>query len=157
MTVIAVTGHRPDRLGEPLKVQRGIHSALVELGVEQLIQGMADGADLLSAQVANNLGVSVIGVSPWRGHSLSVKNKMLYAEIADNLYDHVVLEDSMQFPGNWAYWNRNKYMVDRADIVLAIWDGKPGGGTAGTVAYAVKTGKPVYRVTHHGVFEGVIS
>ena len=34
------------------------------------------------------------------------------------------------FPG------RNRYMVDESRFLLAVWDGRPGGGTASTVAYA---------------------
>ena len=38
---------------------------------------------------------------------------------------------------------RNRYMVDRADIVLAVWNGSPS-GTGQTVWYARETGKPVW-------------
>lgn len=37
---------------------------------------------------------------------------------------------------------RNRYMVDRATAVLAVWKGSPG-GTANCVEYARKTHKPV--------------
>ena len=38
---------------------------------------------------------------------------------------------------------RNRYMVDHADIVLAVWNGGPS-GTGQTVWYARETGKPVW-------------
>ena len=38
-------------------------------------------------------------------------------------------------------WNR--YMVDHAEIVLAVWNGSPS-GTSQTVWYARETGKPVW-------------
>ena len=31
---------------------------------------------------------------------------------------------------------RNRYMVDRSALLLAVYDGMPKGGTAGTLAYA---------------------
>ena len=40
---------------------------------------------------------------------------------------------------------RNQYMVDCAEIVLAVWNGEPS-GTGQTVWYARATGKPVYIV-----------
>ena len=40
-------------------------------------------------------------------------------------------------------WKRNRYMVDHADIVLAVWNGSPS-GTGQTVWYARETGKPVW-------------
>ena len=33
-------------------------------------------------------------------------------------------------------------MVDRSDMLFAVWNGKQTGGTASTVRYAVKQGKP---------------
>ena len=38
---------------------------------------------------------------------------------------------------------RNQYMVDRADIVLAVWNGSPS-GTGQTVWYARETEKTVW-------------
>ena len=37
---------------------------------------------------------------------------------------------------------RNKIMVDKADFIICFWNGKSR-GTASTVKYAVKTGKPL--------------
>ena len=38
---------------------------------------------------------------------------------------------------------RNRYMVENADFVLAVWDGSPS-GTSMTVTYAHSLGKPVW-------------
>ena len=37
---------------------------------------------------------------------------------------------------------RNRYMVDHADYILAVWNGCPS-GTGNTVRYAHKKGKPI--------------
>lgn len=37
---------------------------------------------------------------------------------------------------------RNRYMVDQADYIIAVWNGKPS-GTGKTVQYAQQQGKPV--------------
>jgi len=37
---------------------------------------------------------------------------------------------------------RNEYMVDNADIVIAVWDGTKG-GTCNCVRYAKKLGKDI--------------
>ena len=39
------------------------------------------------------------------------------------------------------YYDRNRYMVDESDILLAVFSSS--GGTAYTIKYAVKQGKPV--------------
>ena len=38
---------------------------------------------------------------------------------------------------------RNRYMVDKADLVLAIWNGHESGGTWNTIQYARSKGKPI--------------
>ena len=35
---------------------------------------------------------------------------------------------------------RNRYMVDRAARIIAVYDGVPKGGTAQTLAYALRRG-----------------
>ena len=40
---------------------------------------------------------------------------------------------------------RNQYMVDCADVVLAVWNGEPS-GTGQTVWYAKEKGKLVWRI-----------
>jgi uncharacterized phage-like protein YoqJ len=37
---------------------------------------------------------------------------------------------------------RNEWMVDRCDLLIAVWNGTPG-GTANCVAYAKKEGCPI--------------
>ena len=39
------------------------------------------------------------------------------------------------------YRDRNRFMVDRSQLVIAVYDGRAGGGTARTLAYARKTGR----------------
>ena len=35
---------------------------------------------------------------------------------------------------------RNRYMVDRSSLLLAVYDGIPQGGTMNTLAYAMRKG-----------------
>jgi len=52
-----------------------------------------------------------------------------------------------------AYWRAGREVVDRSDVVIAIWDGRPAHGTGGTgdvVAYAEKSGVAVLRVSTAG-------
>ncbi len=43
----------------------------------------------------------------------------------------------------WKLMNRNKWMVDNSDLVIAVWDGVKKGGTAHCVKYAKKQGKEI--------------
>ncbi len=38
---------------------------------------------------------------------------------------------------------RNEYMVDKSNLVLAIWNGDKSGGTWNTIKYAMKKGKNI--------------
>ena len=40
-------------------------------------------------------------------------------------------------------FERNRYMVDNSDYVLAVWNGEKKGGTWYTIDYARKKNKPV--------------
>ena len=44
------------------------------------------------------------------------------------------------------FQRRNRYMVDRSGLVIAIWDGTPS-GTGSTVQYAKASGRLVYTIT----------
>ena len=43
------------------------------------------------------------------------------------------------------YYKRNKYMVDKSDLLLAVYS--ESGGTAYTIKYAAKTDKPIRIIT----------
>ena len=58
------------------------------------------------------------------------------------------LPDRKKFPGKLvlkAFQERNKQIVDRCDILLAVWDGKSH-GTKNTLAYAQLVGKPAFLI-----------
>ena len=38
---------------------------------------------------------------------------------------------------------RNKYMVDKADHVIAVWNGQQNGGTWNTIKYVKKCNNPL--------------
>ena len=45
-----------------------------------------------------------------------------------------------------AYQQRNEAMVNNANYVFAVWTGKPVGGTANCIRYALSQGKDVYNL-----------
>ena len=50
---------------------------------------------------------------------------------------------------------RNRYMVDQADFIIAVWDGRPS-GTGKTVQYAQRQGKPVTIINPKTMGLGII-
>lgn len=155
---IAATGHRPDKLGgysatEHGRIYKLAHDYLsVQLGCTthadekpaRLISGMAIGWDIACAEAAIDLGIPLICAIPFpqqpsRWPPVSV---MLWAKIKAKATEvHTV---STEFTRN-AFQLRNIWMVDRADLILALWNGTAG-GTANCIKYAVKKQVPVYNL-----------
>ena len=71
------------------------------------------------------------------------KNQLSYAQ---KLYDGVVYPELERTPAKFAVLKRNRWMVDRADVVVACvshaW-----GGAYQTYTYAKKKNKTVYNIT----------
>lgn len=155
---LAITGHRPDKIGAMWDdVIEVFYDTFMWMGPSYLYQGMAPGADLLGAYAAfrtNRLPFEA--VLPYAGHREMMKTKYwdtMWAS-AQHYADRVeILSDSETYPGHWCMFNRNHYMVDHADEVLALFDGNFGrGGTQETVAYAITHNKPVH-VIHPDTLE----
>lgn len=151
---IAVTGHRPNKLwGYDLthpcyrKLQSRFEQVLLDQGCTDAWTGMALGADTVFAHAVLALKQRGIPVKlhcavPCRGQTAFWKTPSIheYNRILDLADEAVLVTDA---PYKAALMQiRNQYMVDRADLVLALWDGTPG-GTANCVNYARRHGVPV--------------
>lgn len=115
------------------------------------ISGMALGVDQLYVQTAIQLKnmwskyfkVTITAAIPCRGHELKwpLKSRELYHELLKQC-------DSVRYIHNGTYTQscmeeRNRWMVDNSDAVIAVWDGKSG-GTANCIRYARQKGKTIY-------------
>jgi len=147
--ILAATGHRPAKLGgfdenNPLRlwVRAQIRAALEDLRPEKGISGMAVGVDQDFAEACIALGIPFIAAVPFRGQELR------WPYEAQKRY-HALLKSAAQIvcvsePGYavWKMQTRNQYLVDNCDLLLAVFDGASG-GTANTVQYAQRVGKPI--------------
>lgn len=152
--VVAVTGHRPHKLGGewdlegPVSVRlfEALRSALDELRPSGLISGMALGVDMAWALVGLERSLPVIAAVPFEGQEArwSPAARRRYAEILA----HPLVTKVVVAPGGYNAHKlqvRNEWMVDRCDLLLAVWDGTPG-GTANCVRYAERTGRRTIRI-----------
>lgn len=140
--ILAVTGHRPERLGSVPDFVNYFGQFLVNNPVTKIYVGMCEGADFEAAKVADLMGVPYVAVRPWLGHRSGSIHE--YDEILNQAQSVKVLDQSMDYPGAHAYHNRNMFMVDNSDTVFAAWDGIARGGTYQTKNYAKNNGKRVY-------------
>lgn len=148
VAIFAATGHRPEKLGgySPEVDARLRRLALTFLGgkrPKQIISGLALGWDLAWAEAGLLLGIPVIGALPFREYSYrwpEASQQRLFRVMQSCASVEVIS------PGNYAAWKmqtRNEWMVDRCEVLVALYNGDRGGGTANCVLYAQAKSKPI--------------
>lgn len=115
------------------------------------ISGMALGADTLFAEAVlevKRMGfpVRLIAAVPFAGQESkwTAKAQTKFREILSQA-DHVEIVSQGAYAPN-KMQIRNKWMVDRALPVLAVWDGRQSGGTWNCIKYALQQGKWVMQL-----------
>ena len=153
-TVISVTGHRPNKLygydvadWRYTKLKNDLRVLLVHNHCTEAITGMAMGVDMIFAIAVLELqkegyDIKLHCAIPCQNHDAmwSDETKDLYHRILKRA-DKVVLVSDIPYQP-WVMQKRNEYMVNLADMVIAVWDGSKG-GTSNCVKYAKKVGKPL--------------
>lgn len=146
--IVVASGHRPDKLGGygfevRTKLVDLAVSYLQQIGpVDEAISGMALGWDTAWAIAALKLGVPIHAAIPFAGQHLNwpKQSQDLYRAILDKC-------SSITYVGSPGYscdkmQARNRWMADRADRIVALWNGSPG-GTRNCLRYAGARGVPI--------------
>ncbi|MGJ5897248.1 hypothetical protein DF268_27850 [Streptomyces sp. V2] len=151
MTTIAVTGHMDlTEASVPFVRQAldGVLKGYAESGGLVGVSCIAKGADSLFAEAVLALGGRLIVVVPSRDYR-ATKVKPDHAALFDRLLEAAdeVLVLPYETADRHAYEAANTVLIQRADRIVAVWDGAPpsgkGGGTADTVLEAREAGVPV--------------
>ena len=155
---IAISGHR--RLPRPTAelVDRAIRGTLAAAGPGVTgISCLADGADLIFARTVAELGGCLEVIVPGGQYRdvLPADSRPEY----DRLLAKAAAVRKLPFaePTSESYMAASKLMIDTADELYAVWDGRPArgyGGTADVVAYAHARGKPVRVIWPAGAKRG---
>ena len=146
--IIAMTGHRPERILNEQSVRQSISAVFEKLKPETVIQGMARGVDVWSSAEAWKQGIPYHAVKPWAGHQ-AVPDEH-FAWIIRNASKVSSVVDNTGYPGVWVYQKRNEFMIDLAEVVLAVWDKDKKGGTWNAVKYAKSKNKEVIVISPDG-------
>ena len=152
------TGHRPDKLPWGTQEQdsrcRALKAELdqalrraYEAGFRHFICGMARGSDLYFAEAVLFLreacpGVTLEGARPCESQAdgWPASERLRYQSILDRCDFETLVQHRYD---RGCMMRRNRYMVDRAARIIAVYDGVPKGGTAQTLAYALRRGLEV--------------
>lgn len=151
---IAITGHRPNKLGNDydltspllLSIKHKINEIVAEYWyypneLEALISGMALGIDTLFAKIAMENHIPLIAAIPCLGQS-SVwpdKSRIVYQHLLEYAKEKIVISDKYTAT---CMQERNIWMVDNCDLLIAVWDGSSG-GTANCVKYAQSVNREI--------------
>jgi Uncharacterized protein conserved in bacteria len=164
MTTLAITGHRPDKLGgyepNPLgrAVQRELRARIVELRPAKLVSGMALGVDQWAAWIAVRLGVPFVAAVPYEGQEEPwlPEQRRRYFELLEKAAEVITLFDPPvnRYDAADKLQKRNEWMADHCDVLLAVWDGSES-GTGNCVRYAEKVGHRVVRIDPRTLMEVV--
>lgn len=156
-----MTGHRPNKLwgydtSKPQydRLRAAINRAIDELGATTLISGMALGLDQVAAEVAASRDdVKLIAAVPFKGQESNwpASSQRAYRNLIAKADEVVVVSPGAYSPSKMQI--RNQWMVDNADVVLALWDGTPG-GTGNCVSYAQRQNKPIMRLDPREISAG---
>ena len=146
MTIIAATGHRPNKLGGygGEAEQKLIDFAAAVLQQHQpstIISGMAIGWDMAVAQAAVRLGIPFHAYIPFNGQELKWPDSTrLYYRALMRHAQHIVVCSDGGFTKE-VMQKRNVAMVDNCDELVALWNGSSG-GTANCLSYAQSIHRP---------------
>lgn len=151
--IVAVTGHRPNKLNNeydgvgPLSdaIRKEFKKIIEEVRPIVAISGMALGVDLLWAETCLDYGLPMAAAIPFKGQESiwPEKSKQRYYDILAKVTRIYYICE----PGYaaWKMQKRNEFMVDRANMLIAVWDGTKG-GTANCVQYAQLKGIEIIRI-----------
>ena len=156
---IAFTGHRPESLpfgtNEGSEDYRKIKTLLqreikhwADRGHDTFYEGVARGMDIIFGELvllAKKEGypqLKLVGVIPHEEQAArwSEAWRNRYFDLMANSDDEVLI--SHQYTKD-CYHSRNRYMVDHAQVLIAVYNGSDKGGTAYTVNYARALGRTI--------------
>ncbi len=166
-TAVAITGHRPLHFSfgydetHPacMELQAKMYMALHSLcknGMVNFYCGMAQGVDLWAARMLLSLkcqypSVNLIAAIPFPGQAdrWGEQSRANYNDILSQIDTRIIIETHYT---KHCMFKRNRYMVDHANTLLAVFDGSKG-GTAYTVSYAHQLNRTIHIINPTQIFK----
>ena len=140
------TGHRPGKLKQSeTEIKAALSEAIdqaIQRGFRTFITGMAQGVDLWAAELVverkqTNPDLHLICAIPHPGfeHSWSCDWQKRYHDVLDSADLSRIISPHFSMS---CYQKRNMWMVDHSSLLIAAFNGEPG-GTRNTIQYAQQT------------------
>lgn len=146
--ILAVTGHRPDKLGgygdKAQAIVREVATrSLDHIKPDMVYTGMALGWDQAVAKAAIELKIPFIAAVPFYGqqNAWPESSQVIYRQLLHQAADVVVVTESDEYRPEYMQ-RRNQFMVDASNMLLALWNPEEKrGGTFNCIRYAESTKK----------------
>jgi hypothetical protein len=155
MVRMGVVGHRwlPDAAASAFVASRCREQLrTVADGARSVValSALAAGSDTLFAEAAVGLGIPLLAVRPFDRYADDFPTKDARCAYAA-LWSCADQRVRLPYPARSqeAYRAAMRWVAERSDVLLAVWDGRPAahaGGTADTIAHAVALGRSVLHV-----------
>ena len=140
--IFAGSGHRSRSLGtdfppRQLLLVEFAQTVIRKFEPTHILSGMALGWDQALARAARREGVPYDAVIPFEGQERwwPSTDRAAYKDLLNDAAG-VQIVDTGEMPVRAALMARNEAMVDQADAVLGLWDGRDWGGTFQCLKYA---------------------
>lgn len=153
MRQVCFSGHRPEKLTRDVQaiqadLEQQIRRAVAD-GLDGFITGMARGVDIWAAQIvlrlrSEGMALRLICACPYEGFEAHWRRdwQRQYRQILE-------AADCVQYISphyhRGCFQIRNRWMVDHAARVIAVYNGTPG-GTKNTIDYAERVGVCVQHI-----------
>lgn len=143
---MGVTGHR--WRSEPAGLRGRVTGVMEEAAGRRqvhLASALAEGADRLVAEVALGMGARLVAVLPlppdeyeadFEGEESRAAFRALLGQAAEVIEVGPVASDRSEL-----YAAAGSAILDRSEVLVAIWDGRPGRGPGGTAAVITEAGE----------------
>jgi hypothetical protein len=140
--IVGWTGHRPDLFDDPLAARARVNEVAGELVRQnyaaRFLVGGQRGVDVWAALAAMALDIPFSLFLPFSivefTHGWSADDRVLLEQTA-------VAAAEVRIAGT--YTERNRLLATECDVLVAVWTGIRGGGTAETIDFARAAGTPL--------------
>ncbi len=148
--IVAVSGHRDVIITPSIRQElQGFFDGLAQHhSTIVLLDALADGADQCVAEIAlkyDNITLEVPLPLEKKRYLESIEDQVRFSSLYARAQKRYLIPTRYDHP----YENLGRYLVDRADMLLVLWDGSYNdkiGGTGEVIRYARTLEKPIVHI-----------